>query len=52
MKIENISDLQVLVHTARAGTHAAAAHALGITPAADKPAPAAPIGEAKPRLSA
>ena len=34
MKIENISDLQVLVHTARAGTLTAAAHALGITPAA------------------
>ena len=34
MKIENISDLQVLVHTARGGTLTAAARALGITPAA------------------
>ncbi len=34
MKIENLSDLQVLVHTARGGTLTAAAHALGITPAA------------------
>ena len=34
MKIENIGDLQVLVHTARGGTLTAAAHALGITPAA------------------
>ncbi|WP_394789813.1 LysR family transcriptional regulator [Rhodoferax sp.] len=34
MKIENIADLQVLVHTARGGTLTAAAHALGMTPAA------------------
>ncbi|MDB6000183.1 MAG: LysR family transcriptional regulator [Rhizobacter sp.] len=34
MKIENLADLQVLVHTARAGTLTAAAHHLGITPAA------------------
>jgi DNA-binding transcriptional LysR family regulator len=34
MKIENIADLQVLVHTARGGTLTAAAAALGITPAA------------------
>lgn len=34
MKIENTADLQVLVHTARAGTLTAAASALGITPAA------------------
>jgi DNA-binding transcriptional LysR family regulator len=34
MKIENIGDLQVLVHTARGGTLTAAARALGITPAA------------------
>jgi DNA-binding transcriptional LysR family regulator len=34
MKIENIADLQVLVHTARGGTLTAAARALGITPAA------------------
>ena len=34
MKIENIGDLQVLVHTARGGTLTAAAAALGITPAA------------------
>ncbi|MDT4826769.1 LysR family transcriptional regulator [Variovorax boronicumulans] len=34
MKIENISDLQVLVQTARGGTLTAAGHALGITPAA------------------
>ena len=34
MKIENISDLQVLMHTARGGTLTAAARALGITPAA------------------
>jgi len=34
MKIENIADLQVLVHTARGGTLTAAASALGITPAA------------------
>jgi len=34
MKIENLSDLQVLVQTARGGTLTAAAHALGITPAA------------------
>jgi DNA-binding transcriptional LysR family regulator len=34
MRIENIADLQVLVHTARGGTLTAAAAALGITPAA------------------
>jgi DNA-binding transcriptional LysR family regulator len=34
MKIENIADLQVLLHTARGGTLTAAARALGITPAA------------------
>jgi DNA-binding transcriptional LysR family regulator len=34
MKIENIADLRVLVHTARGGTLTAAARALGITPAA------------------
>jgi DNA-binding transcriptional LysR family regulator len=34
MKIENIGDLHVLVQTARGGTLTAAAHALGITPAA------------------
>src|SRR5689334_14936995 len=34
MKIENLSDLQVLVQTARGGTLTAAAHALGMTPAA------------------
>ncbi|HEY8977429.1 MAG TPA: LysR family transcriptional regulator [Burkholderiaceae bacterium] len=34
MKIENIADLQVLVHTARGGTLTAAARTLGITPAA------------------
>ena len=34
MKIENVADLQVLVHTARCGTLTAAAGALGITPAA------------------
>src|SRR3982750_4135372 len=34
MKIENIGDLHVLVQTARAGTLTAAAHALGVTPAA------------------
>ena len=34
MKIENLSDLQVLVQTARGGTLTAAAHALGLTPAA------------------
>ncbi|MGO4393725.1 LysR family transcriptional regulator [Variovorax sp. M-6] len=34
MKIENVADLRVLVHTARAGTLTAAASALGITPAA------------------
>jgi len=34
MKIGNIADLQVLVHTARGGTLTAAAAALGITPAA------------------
>ncbi|MBV8466692.1 MAG: LysR family transcriptional regulator [Burkholderiales bacterium] len=34
MKIENLSDLAVLIHTARAGTLSAAARALGVTPAA------------------
>ncbi|OUM00968.1 LysR family transcriptional regulator [Variovorax sp. JS1663] len=34
MKIENISDLLVLVHTARGGTLTAAARSLGLTPAA------------------
>src|SRR5438552_1200765 len=34
MGIENIADLQVLVHTARGGTLTAAARALRITPAA------------------
>ena len=34
MRIENIADLQVLVHTARGGTLTAAARTLGITPAA------------------
>ena len=34
MKIENIGDLQVLVHTARGGTLTAAARTLGLTPAA------------------
>ena len=34
MKIENVGDLRVLVHTARGGTLTAAARALGITPAA------------------
>ncbi|MDM0012230.1 LysR substrate-binding domain-containing protein [Variovorax sp. J22P168] len=34
MKIENVADLRVLVHTARGGTLTAAAAALGITPAA------------------
>ncbi|MEK8031750.1 LysR family transcriptional regulator [Ideonella sp. DXS29W] len=34
MKIENIADLRVLVHTARAGSLTGAATALGITPAA------------------
>ncbi|RZL89802.1 MAG: LysR family transcriptional regulator [Variovorax sp.] len=34
MKIENVADLQVLVHTARDGTLTAASRALGITPAA------------------
>ncbi|MDR7376005.1 DNA-binding transcriptional LysR family regulator [Rhodoferax ferrireducens] len=34
MKIENVADLQVLVHTARGGTLTAAARALGMTPAA------------------
>ena len=34
MKIENLSDLQVLVQTARGGTLTAAARALGMTPAA------------------
>jgi DNA-binding transcriptional LysR family regulator len=34
MKSENLSDLQVLMQTARGGTLTAAAHALGMTPAA------------------
>ena len=34
MKIENISDLRVLVHTARTGSLTAAAAAIGVTPAA------------------
>jgi DNA-binding transcriptional LysR family regulator len=34
MKIENLADLHVLVHTARGGTLTAAARTLGITPAA------------------
>ncbi|HAT33401.1 MAG TPA: LysR family transcriptional regulator, partial [Janthinobacterium sp.] len=34
MKIENIDDLHVLIQTARGGSLTAAAHALGITPAA------------------
>ena len=34
MKIENIGDLHVLVHTARGGTLTAAARTLGMTPAA------------------
>jgi DNA-binding transcriptional LysR family regulator len=34
MKIENVGDLKVLLHTARGGTLSAAARALGITPAA------------------
>ncbi|SDP87252.1 transcriptional regulator, LysR family [Rhodoferax sp. OV413] len=34
MKIENVADLQVLIHTARGGTLTAAARALGMTPAA------------------
>jgi DNA-binding transcriptional LysR family regulator len=34
MKIENLSDLQVLLHTARGGSLTAAARSLGITPAA------------------
>ena len=34
MTIENVADLQVLVHTARGGTLTAAAQSLGITPAA------------------
>nr|WP_315431510.1 LysR family transcriptional regulator [uncultured Albidiferax sp.] len=34
MKIENVADLQVLVHTARGGTLTAAARTLGMTPAA------------------
>lgn len=34
MKVENIGDLKVLLHTARGGTLTAAAHDLGITPAA------------------
>ena len=34
MKIENLDDLRVLIHTARGGTLTAAASALGITPAA------------------
>ena len=34
MRIENIADLQILLHTARSGTLSAAARALGMTPAA------------------
>ncbi|WP_077001744.1 LysR family transcriptional regulator [Variovorax sp. KK3] len=34
MKIENLADLHVLVHTARGGTLTAAARSLGLTPAA------------------
>jgi DNA-binding transcriptional LysR family regulator len=34
MKIENLADLRVLVHTARGGTLTAAARSLGLTPAA------------------
>ena len=34
MKIENLADLHVLIHTARTGTLSAAARALGMTPAA------------------
>jgi DNA-binding transcriptional LysR family regulator len=34
MKIDNIGDLKVLLHTAHRGSLTAAAHALGITPAA------------------
>lgn len=34
MKIDNLADLQVLLHTARAGTLSAAARALAMTPAA------------------
>jgi DNA-binding transcriptional LysR family regulator len=34
MKIENVTDLQVLLHTARGGSLTAAANAMGITPAA------------------
>src|ERR1700744_6290614 len=34
MKIENLADLHVLVHTARGGTLTAAARTLGLTPAA------------------
>jgi DNA-binding transcriptional LysR family regulator len=34
MKIENIADLQVLIHTARAGSLTIAAAAMGVTPAA------------------
>lgn len=34
MKIENVADLQVLLHTARGGTLTAAARSLGVTPAA------------------
>lgn len=34
MKIENIADLQVLIHTARTGSLTAAAAAMGVTPAA------------------
>jgi DNA-binding transcriptional LysR family regulator len=34
MKIENIADLQVLIHTARAGSLTNAAAAMGVTPAA------------------
>lgn len=34
MRVENIGDLQVVVHTARGGSLTAAARALGVTPAA------------------
>ncbi|MFY0576738.1 LysR family transcriptional regulator [Cystobacter fuscus] len=34
MTIENVADLQVLVHTARGGTLTAAAQSMGVTPAA------------------
>lgn len=33
MKVENVADLKVLLHTARGGTLTAAAQVLGITPA-------------------